>query len=669
MSGQHGGRAKRNAVVSFLRANGKLLFPDDVSRESRERLTARFAESLVESLDRKHTRRNPASEWMLGNSFAMLHRGRRELDAPLFTQQPHNPPILHIYPEMDDDDAAGQLESAYAQARAHEPLGSNKRKIVALESDYDEEPPQPVQRPKRARYDHHAETLPSAPKAHTYADTYNFGKMRNNIAHAQQGAEEQQSFSKGFEENTAITQDMYEKILEKPASGWLWQKIHAYLLDPNTIAKKTPVRWFRDMCVLCGISTPVFRKLSGQSRMHLWEDMTTSDGTPNYQRWHHFLREALAIVNDKPLQCGRLNNPNEHYTIPTGAVFGLPVIQQDGKDIVDCEAIEDILKLLFVNHYRPPDNEMLMQALRHTRQVADAFEQGAITFTELKAHDIPMCYFIQQHKMGLTFKNASLSKALRHYPKLVGFIIDINDEILKMPEQELGSYVKAFSILALQLQTTAIKPLEEAEALALAKLHHDGTVSGFLKLYRRLRGITMLDIASKHGMTRQNVDRYEKSTIARDTVVQRALLQIGNGYQNMWELPVDSEQRIRTDVLEYLTHFEEQSRRVPVESHWMNVSELGMPGDMPAHGAHAMHVLRERQTPLTAALTELLAQHKNIHPNDPFPVISLPGGGEVLVKAGEYGEPQLLRSQLEQWRKWAAYIENEKGTAGLPPKN
>jgi transcriptional regulator with XRE-family HTH domain len=505
----------------------------------------------------------------------------------------------------------------------------------------------------------------------------------------------------------------------------LWQDRLDYLLSDEALQSKNPARWFRDICVVCGVSTPMLAEHTGEGDTAIWSKRHNTS-TPYRRPELDALRVALSIHLSTPIKAGYGRNTGRGigYYIPTGSAFGLPVITDkvDGKEKVDPDAVEDVLKKLFVerivgddekevliNHYRPTLEPT--HTLRQLKQLSDAWRQGKLTREEViaaspikgnsKLKQIVQYYGISYLYSAVSTEYKQLLNALHqvdlNITSLCATLGELNKDKWHIPKPEFDEIMKSLSWLPaseIHLFKTDDKH-SASEAWEFAKLHHDGTIGGFLNTYRDAHGDSQQELADRLGIEREVVSQYARGVVRKQTAINRALSiyhknekdENGNithrkdesrmitvdgveQLENMWQLPTDPSDpnKIRADVVTYLEHWksllkEEKSPNIPnPEIHWVNVMDvLDDFADTPATAHLDMADFRKypvlgqwteslrnpQEHPVLGAVQEALAPYAG----EPLPLIKL-GDQEYLVKHTEHGEVMFQQSDLERLRPW-----------------
>lgn len=463
---------------------------------------------------------------------------------------------------------------------------------------------------------------------------------------------------------------------------WLWQEQYDYLQSPEALQTKHPKRWFRDMCVLCGVSTNMLEEWIPKKIQRIWSRMQNE----NYQYlaidspgFADNLRQALSLSFTHPVHAGR----HEGYLIPAGSVFGLPVtVTEDGKTVVQPEAIERILKSLHKEHYKAPDEVKKIDAahvFKRLEHISHAYMAGAITQDELLKHRIPKNNI---HKIARRYGGVTdIAYYVRTNTNTLPVIASLerrNTQYWHIPPEEFAAHMQAFQRLPASKFHPLTVSLEPEAAFAFAQRHHNGTIGGFLQQYREACGNTMGELAERIGVTIEVINQYEKGERAEAAARTRALsrdqhnhikylnINAKNKLENLWRLPVNKKGNIRAEVVEFLNHFDEH-RNLNPQQHWKSLADcidelanipahvycdMGEDRDYPILGKNTAGLKKERPGSLLAKIETIIADALAAQPDEPYPLIALPNGTEILVKYGNKGEPLFLDSELPLWRDW-----------------
>jgi len=457
---------------------------------------------------------------------------------------------------------------------------------------------------RRPAYDPRAETLPEG-MAHTNGHLRKNGKAR---------------------------------IGEDAGGRWLWELDHDYVLSDEALAKK-PARWFRDICVICGVSTAMLEILMGTHR-GTWAGIQNEfhkNPSDNILKALNCMLTQPVTVNAKYVR--------QEYMLPAGSLFGLKTVERQADDgstetIVDPAELHRISKALFGRSYTPPPPAAIVNPehiLKQLTHLSKAYMQGAISADELRALHIPALPlrtilaeygFNAKYRAGSKeyhavqkFCNAK-DKANNIIP-IIETLKAINTKYFHIDDVRFEQYMRALQRLP-KGELPVMTELSPEEAFLFAKCHHDDTLSGFLRIYSKAMGKKAVDIAG----------------FAKMTMAPHAL-----ALANPWQLPYTGTRgNIQPHVVKYVGRFRQDHYQPPPESHWFTAQEAleQFAGEDARESSHAEKLLE--------GLNQAIAVELKKYPGEPYPLITLPDGKtEVLVKNTPGEPPKLLDLEIRRW--------------------
>ncbi len=692
------------ALSKILSDQNRIDFADNVSEEQKASLQQWFIESLVDIIpdSTDERRRNTAARFILDNLPVVLH-------ADIINE---TPPIAWLDEQTlalqinrgSTKNFTDQLNDALNKATNEQPQKDGEIIVAETDSARAEKGEKPRKRQLnksgRALYDPQTEDLPDYARKHSSKDLAYFARMRLGSVNYE-GLDTNE-----FENTTLLSQNKYETILEKGGGRWLWEYLHNYLISDEALAKKDPVRWFRDICVICGCSTTTLGKLTEYSQQ-VWSG---KQNTPDrYSKTVlKALREALSIYNTRPIRSGHGRNTGNGmgYTIPEGSLFGLPVVVQeiDGKKttIIDAQVIEDILKKLFVEHIATPDGTVQKiyhygqlfepaHTLQQIKQISDSWRQGKLTRAEVmaanpikgdsKMRHILRYYLYLNNSLEYSQINVFLNEeSFTNIAALCTTLEQLNKDKWHIEKEVFAAQIESLRWLPANktslFHTGKKRPTDTA--WEFAKHHHNGEVGNLLATYRTARGYVRNELAKRLSISKNNIQQHEDGERSGNTTINRALSEEStksgkltgnkrmitvNGVkqlENMWLLPTEpnDSNRIRPDVLQYLQNKQFETDIPNPAEHWMNSLEVLNNLEKTKVTRKLIKSLRKpHENPLLPIIQEAVAPYEK----EPLPLINL-GDQEYLVKRSENGEIFFQTSDLERLCSW--FLEHQKQAKG-----
>ena len=707
-------REEKIAVVSkVLSDQDQIHFADDVPEGGKDSLRQWFIESLVDIMPDEQTarRRDPAARFIFGKLPVVLHtNGNNDVKPIVWLDEQTLALQVNQYSK---DNFETQLNSAH-DAASDEQLKNDGEDIVA-ETDSAPTPKDEEAKSRqrntseRLRYNPQAKDLPNYSKKHTLGDLGYYARMRL-------GSTDYDGLdTKEFENSKNISRNTYEKILEKGGGRWLWEYLHHYLLSDEALASKSPSRWFRDMCVMCGISTNTLKELTENHSQQYWHQKHNTQN-PYSKVEFDALRMALSIHLKKPVRAGYGLNTGAGigYYIPAGSAFGLPVITQEVdekvKTIVEPDAVEGVLRKLFVerkvgydgkeiyiDHYHPPFDPA--HTLRQIKQTSDAWREGKLTRDEViaakpiksgsKLHQIlkyvGLSYFYPENSHEYSRLTYSLNTELSNDISSLCTTLDkLNEDKWHISKEEFAAIIE--SLCWLPASQSSLFHTDEKRSpdkvWEFTMQHHNGKVGKLLATYRELCGYTVEDLANRIHTSRQNITQYESGIREEIATINRALSKETKSHgiltgkqrmitidgakqiENLWLLPTEPNDpyKIRADVVEYLEERKFKEPIPPPSSHWVGVMDAlaevaGV--DYEAEYWNRRESTRDSwvqkinraENPIYQHVQSSIIEALAPYEGEPLPLIEL-GGQEYLVKRGEHGEVLFQNSDIERLRPW-----------------
>jgi len=418
-----------------------------------------------------------------------------------------------------------------------------------------------------------------------------------------------------------------------PGGEFLRRMEYNYVMSDEALASKTPHRWFRDLCVVCGVSTPTLYHLIGGGQ-NAWSAFQNK----GVQIFSKKLFQALGHVNPIPVHCGK----GKGYYLPSGSLFDFKTIEiRNGSRtemIVDPAVLDRLSRALFKRPYF--GKEQVESSFTGLSHLAGAYLKGAVAKEDLQASSIPIKP-LHDILVYYGFGRDEVSSFLKGHEMNIEPTIDrlraVNNEHWHIEPPVFEQYIKKLHFFPTGTAFKKSTMLPE-EAFIYAQHHHDGRIGGFLRSYREAMGNTMGDLQeySTEFATSERIRQMELIT-TDNTVRDRALK------SNFWQLPVDHEGNIQPYVKEYLYHFDKHKYLPPPESHWLTPLEAceqftGLDGDAPI-----------KKSAIIERLERAIADGLKSSPETFYPLITLPGGKQALVKITPGQPPRLLDSEIREW--------------------
>lgn len=642
---------KYAAVAELIESQGLLAFPEKTDTPTREKMTRWFITDLVAMLDENREKRsNPATEWLRSDFQLILHPRKPALYTPV-EQAEDEPTRIHMVYDAQAN-AATQLSPLLEKARRIEPKDSKEVYVAeSTSADLVEESPgkiKIVSSGARSLYNPEAQSLPwQYAKKHSRSDLRTYGAMRRESAEG--------------------------------GGMWLWQRLHAYLLDEETLKTKEPARWFRDMCVVCGISTLKLESLAGHTQKFWTQVQNDSELTARSPARRAAIRRVLSLQNTIP--------PTHKYDMPEGSIFGLPLVSTNNpaypeQKEVSPEALDRIEKLLFHTNavFKPVD------ALHNLCHISEAHRAGAISKQELlesnvlKAtlHKILKQYpiYAQSNRKETNAVNNFISNTNIDLTPVVGRLRHINDSYLKIPAKEFDAIIDALRWFPTSdINMCRLGETDRQQAWEYAKIHHTHGMGDLLATYRFALGKSRVELAQRAGVLPESIKQYEVIN-EMESIARRAQSLYQNGTprllpngqpENLWQLPTDADHKLLPDVLHTLTHYQSQPRPRPPAKHWNTLIDVidsmaGTPAtqsfDMaqyrayPIMGKHTEAFKQSQEHPILAKAEEVIWAEIEKHPGIPFHSIPLPTGGSMLVKHDARGQISIWDNDQAKLKAW-----------------
>lgn len=446
-----------------------------------------------------------------------------------------------------------------------------------------------------------------------------------------------------------------------PGGHWLWQVEYDYVLSDEALQSKKPGRWFRDICVMCGVPTIVLEGLTGRTQGG-WSEIQNH----KTQKPAHHIMQALSIMLPRAVHAGK----GRGYDIPPGSLFALPTIEQQQPDgsirtLVDPKALERIHQALFDKPMQT--RECMERGLRFLSHLSLAYMAGAIKPEEI-AYDSAILKdalqpIFQRYGYDAVYPHRStqyhaISNLVNsnECPGAMKYVTEtlaaINDKHWHIPRQKFSAYMH--DMLRLPRKTCYVgEKIPPEEAFVFAQNHHNGKIEDFLRCYREASSERLINVADRLGYSHEAIRRIEAGLTGAKTAVKRALQD-----SNPWALPEDEHGQIRVDVKEYLDNLlHKRVKRQNKESFWLEPQEAleqfaGI--EYETHGQAAFKEFRDK-----------IYQQAEHEKDKPFFLATLAGGHEVLVKQEKNKEPQLYAGDLGVWLQSAMrdYAHQTRDTA------
>lgn len=689
---------KYAALESVIEMRNLLEFPEGTPPSEQARLKAWFISELTNELGEKTDRRaNKISSWLLGGMPVMLHPGA-PAPSPLRTElRDTQPTRLHLY---EKDETPIQLFGVLVQ-QAGIVEYSRAKGVTGTETDGSLPHQEKIRKPLRSDgirtlYDPQAESLDtrSGPRKHDIYDLTVYGKMR--IAPRSLDMD-----TSAFETTRNIDQNTYENILSKPGQRWLWEHLHSYLLSEDALSSKTPARWFRDMCVLCGVSTVKLQDLTGIHQT-TWsaiqnEQQIFTSHAPITARHIH---TALSHYLEKNTAAG----PSMKHHLPAGSLFGLPVTTFTGPDniaqtVTDPQALARIETFLFKGRTTGAQEIKVHHELKQLQRIAQAYRAGALSEEEILEHNVPRAVL---HKIvgqyGITklynFQSpeyGSVANFIRgrsnNCADLCNLLAYHNKQQWHIPEPEFNDLMQAITWLPStpgQLCSNGQRHKAE-DSWEFARNHHNGTLPDLLIKMHYATDISQASVAAEIGLTRESISQYARGENSERSTTARALSKTLKGewryklngeLENMWLFPLDARRHIRPDVVEHINNFKQHPRPASPQSHWKSLADavdhladsaktlhldMAEYRDYPMLGKFTSAVKAQNTHPLLAEVQASLDKRlENAPAISPFLLFVLPNGSEILTKRNANGECLVLDTDQPKLQEWLLTVINSQ---------
>jgi transcriptional regulator with XRE-family HTH domain len=573
----------------------------------------------------------------------------------------------------------------------------------------------------RSEYDFRKASL-SRGIAHTRLDIQRCGLLRLGIDPADTSEKERLQALQWLRAAGSRWQDATVRSLTSPIDTDLhkgrrsmWQLEHEWLLSDQALLQKTPMRWFRDMCVLCGVSTTMLQQFLGGMQRH-WNQLQNESFSRPIEHLQRQIRKALSCVVESPVRAGYGANSDKWsgYPVPVGSLFGLPVLAEskasEGRKLrVDPRVVEGILKRLFREHYSA--TWAVSHALRQLRHVSDAYRTGKLSREEVLAakllrRDGPLYVALKDYPVKHEYKPRSpeynqtiaVFKEGTNITAMCDMLRELNKKNWHLPEPEMQLILESLQWLpasSFNLFYNERGVVDRDKAWEYSKVAHNGTLGDLLRKYREACGVSAQQLADRHNTSRQNIEDYERGRRGHAVVLNRALSQgtdifnrsrgeaAAHTLENLWQLPMNGDDRseLRPDVVEFIKGFIPGKLPPNPTTGWVSLQDalntvvdvaFG-PGKEPESSSHPTTVL-SHGLGLSTVDTELLRTlHRRVdralrdavseYEGEKLPVIEL-GSSEYLLKLvapGSYAVHQDDLPRLAEWvRDLASSIPSDK---------